>query len=86
MVVAEVTRMEDERSKIKAVSQSQTAGLPGRESPTETSVSSVSTSGEITTTSLRPDIVVWSTEVRSVLLVELTVPAERGSRPPMSAK
>lgn len=34
--------------------------------------------GEITTTSLRPDIVVWSTKARSVLLVELTIPAEEG--------
>lgn len=31
---------------------------------------------EITTTSLRPDIVVWSTKVRSVHLIELTVPSE----------
>jgi hypothetical protein len=33
---------------------------------------------EITTTSLRPDIVVWSTKGRSVHLIELTVPQEGG--------
>ncbi|XP_077382825.1 5-azacytidine-induced protein 2 isoform X1 [Festucalex cinctus] len=33
---------------------------------------------EITTTSLRPDIVVWSTEAKVVHLIELTVPAEGG--------
>ncbi|KAL0159986.1 hypothetical protein M9458_043711, partial [Cirrhinus mrigala] len=33
---------------------------------------------EITTTSLRPDIVVWSTKARSVHLIELTVPLEEG--------
>ena len=33
---------------------------------------------EITTTSLRPDIVVWSTKAKSVHLVELTVPMEEG--------
>ncbi|KAJ8367759.1 hypothetical protein SKAU_G00077870 [Synaphobranchus kaupii] len=34
--------------------------------------------GEITTTSLRPDIVVWSTKAKAVLLIELTVPWEKG--------
>lgn len=33
---------------------------------------------EITTTSLQPDIVVWSTKARSVHLIELTVPLEKG--------
>src|SRR4029434_7588942 len=33
---------------------------------------------EITTTSLRPDIVVWSTKVKTALLIELTVPWEEG--------
>ncbi|KAL0188639.1 hypothetical protein M9458_015738, partial [Cirrhinus mrigala] len=33
---------------------------------------------EITTTPLRPDIVVWSTKARSVHLIELTVPLEEG--------
>lgn len=33
---------------------------------------------EITTTSLRPDIVVWSTKAKAVLLIELTVPLEEG--------
>ncbi|RXN06597.1 hypothetical protein ROHU_032706 [Labeo rohita] len=33
---------------------------------------------EITITSLRPDIVVWSTKARSVHLIELTVPLEEG--------
>ena len=33
---------------------------------------------EITTTSLRPDIVVWSTKARYVHLIELTVPQEGG--------
>lgn len=33
---------------------------------------------EITTTSLRPDIVVWSTEARVGILIELTVPMEEG--------
>ncbi|KAK0151193.1 hypothetical protein N1851_007673 [Merluccius polli] len=32
----------------------------------------------ITTTSLRPDIVVWSTKAKAVLLTELTVPWEEG--------
>lgn len=32
--------------------------------------------GEITTTSLCPDIVLWSTKAKSVLLFELTIPAE----------
>ena len=31
---------------------------------------------EITTTSLRPDIVVWSSKARAVHLIELTVPSE----------
>ncbi|KAJ8344224.1 hypothetical protein SKAU_G00315530 [Synaphobranchus kaupii] len=34
--------------------------------------------GEITTMSLRPDIVVWSTKAKTVLLIELTVPWEKG--------
>lgn len=33
---------------------------------------------EITTASLRPDIVAWSTKAKSVLLIELTIPAEEG--------
>ena len=33
---------------------------------------------EITTTSLRPDIVVWSTKAKTALLIELTVPWEEG--------
>ncbi|KAG1932793.1 hypothetical protein F2P79_020826 [Pimephales promelas] len=33
---------------------------------------------EITTTSLRPDIVVWSSKARSAHLIELTVPLEEG--------
>ena len=33
---------------------------------------------EITATSLRPDLVVWSTKAKSVLLIELTIPAEEG--------
>ena len=33
---------------------------------------------EITITSLRPDIVVWSTKARAVHLIELTVPSEEG--------
>lgn len=33
---------------------------------------------EITTTSLRPDIVVWSTKAKSVNLIKLTVPMEEG--------
>ena len=33
---------------------------------------------EITTTSLRPDIVVWSTKAKAVHLIELTVPMEEG--------
>ncbi|KAK0150710.1 hypothetical protein N1851_004671 [Merluccius polli] len=33
---------------------------------------------EITTTSLRPDIVAWSTKAKAVLLIELTIPAEEG--------
>ncbi len=35
---------------------------------------------EITATSLRPDIVVWSTKAKSVLLIELIIPAEGGDR------
>ncbi|KAJ8381264.1 hypothetical protein SKAU_G00020420 [Synaphobranchus kaupii] len=34
--------------------------------------------GEITTTSIRPDIVVWSTKAKAGLLIELTVPWEKG--------
>ena len=33
---------------------------------------------EICTTTLRPDVVLWSAAVKSVLLVELTVPWEEG--------
>ena len=33
---------------------------------------------EITITSLRPDIVAWSTKVKAVALIELTVPWEEG--------
>lgn len=33
---------------------------------------------KITTTFLRPDIVVWSTEAKAVLIIELTVPSEEG--------
>lgn len=33
---------------------------------------------EIIATSLRPDIVVWSTKAKAVLLIELTIPAEEG--------
>ncbi len=33
---------------------------------------------EITATPLRPDIVVWSTKAKSVLLIELTIPVEEG--------
>lgn len=33
---------------------------------------------EITKTSLRPDIVMWSSSTKTVLLIELTVPWEEG--------
>lgn len=33
---------------------------------------------EITTTSLRSDIVLWSTPVKTVIIVEQTVPWEKG--------
>ena len=33
---------------------------------------------EITTTSLRPEIILWSPSVKSVILAELTVPWEGG--------
>ena len=33
---------------------------------------------EIVTTSLRPDIVLWSTSTKTVIMVELTVPWEEG--------
>lgn len=33
---------------------------------------------EITTTSLRPDIVLWSTPTTTVIMVALTVPWEEG--------
>lgn len=33
---------------------------------------------EITPTSLRPDVVLWSTSMRTVIMVELTVPWEEG--------
>ncbi|KAG8008386.1 hypothetical protein GBF38_019530 [Nibea albiflora] len=33
---------------------------------------------EITTTSLRPDIVAWSTKAKSMLLIEFTIAAEEG--------
>lgn len=33
---------------------------------------------EITTTSLRPDIVIWSSLTKTVIMVELTIPWEDG--------
>lgn len=33
---------------------------------------------EVTTTSLRPDIVLWSTKAKAVLRIELTVPMQDG--------
>lgn len=33
---------------------------------------------EITSTSLRPDIVIWSSSSKAVILVELTIPWEAG--------
>lgn len=41
---------------------------------------------KITITSLNPDIVMWSTGVKTVLLIELTVPWEKGVEAPFQRK
>ncbi len=41
---------------------------------------------EITATSLRPYIVVWSTKAKSALLIKLTIPVEGGWKPPTNAR